>query len=167
MYGTLLRMADKITFTEAVLRHFGRSSNIGSATFSASLTDKVLKALEIGDIPEFLSGATLDKDLHATTFELTPSERELAKHGFELEISRANKFSVVRLELDGKRGKGHRQELRFTVTFADKNGCRKLEQYMTIIGEGKGRLSISYTKQEVLPEVEATEDQRQAVLAEE
>lgn len=48
--------------------------------------------------------------------------------------------------------------------FADKNGCRKLEQYMTTIGEGKVRLSISYTKQDTLPDVQATEEQ-QAVLA--
>lgn len=160
-------MADKIVFTSAVLRSFGRDGKAGTAKFSASLTDQVMKALQVTEVPECLTGATIDADLHATAFELIPSEKELARHGFELDISRANGFTVVRREIEGKRGKGHRQELHFTVKFADKNGCRKLEQYMTTIGEAKGRLSISYTKQEVIPDgVEATEEQRQAVLAE-
>lgn len=159
-------MADKIVFTSAVLRAFGRDGKAGTAKFSASLTDQVIKALAISEVPDCLTGATLDVDLHATAFELVPSEKELSKHGFDLEISRANQFNVARRELEGKRGKGHRQELHFVVRFADKNGCRKLEQYMTTIGEGKGRLSISYTKQESLPDVEASDEQRQAVLPE-
>ena len=160
-------MADKIVFTSAVLRSFGRDGKAGTAKFSASLTDQVMKALQVTEVPECLTGATIDADLHATAFELVPSEKELAKHGFDLDISRAHGFNVVRREIEGKRGKGHRQELHFVVTFADKNGCRKLEQYMTTIGEAKGRLSISYTKQEVLGDgVEATDEQRQAVLEE-
>lgn len=145
-------MPDKITFTSARLEKFSRSSDGGVAIFASSWNQKVADALNwSNELPECLTGANLEGDLHATTCELIPSESALKKHGIELEISRVTKFETVRLDLEGKKDKGHRTELRFKIHFTDKNGARKLEQYMLTIGEGKASLTVSYTKQEVLP----------------
>lgn len=116
------------------------------------------------EVPAMLTGANLEGDLHATSCDLIPSEGALKKHAVDLEINRVTKFEAVRLELEGKKGKGYRTELRFKVHFTDKAGARKLEQYMLTIGEGKGSLTVSYTKQTELPL--ATTDQRQATSPE-
>jgi hypothetical protein len=50
----------------------------------------------------------------------------------------------VRLEVKGKRGVGHRTELRFNVTTGDLKGARKLEEYFLVAG--KSQLKISYEK---------------------
>lgn len=144
-------MPSKVTFTSARLESFKRSPEGGVAQFASSWNQKVADALNWKEeMPEFMAGANLDGDLHATTCELIPSESELKRHGIEIEINRVTKFEVVRLELEGKKGKGTRTELRFKVHFTDKAGGKKLEQYMLTIGEGKGSLTVSYQKQEVL-----------------
>lgn len=157
-------MSDRISFTSARLESFKRSTDGGVAQFCGSWNQKVADALDWpDDIPQALTGANLEGDLHATSCELIPSEGALKKHGIDLEINRVTKFEAVRLELEGKKGKGYRTELRFKVHFTDKAGARKLEQYMLTIGQGKGALTVSYTKQEVLPL--ATTDQQQATAA--
>jgi hypothetical protein len=145
-------MPDKITMTSARLESFKRGHDGGVAQFASSWNQKVADALDWpDDIPQALTGANLEGDLHATSCELIPSEGALKKHGIDLEINRVTKFEAVRLELEGKKGKGYRTELRFKVHFTDKAGARKLEQYLLTIGEGKGSLTVSYTRQEALP----------------
>lgn len=144
-------MPDKITFTSAVLESFSRSSKGGHAQFTASWNQNVAKALGWTELPDCLSGANLDGDLAASSMELRPSDKQLSKHGIELDITRVHKFEAVRLELEGKRGKGHRIEIRFKVAFAAPGTCEQLETYLLTIGEGKGSLTVSYVRQEALP----------------
>ena len=69
----------------------------------------------------------------------------------------------MRLELNGKQGKGHRTELRFKVRSQDPQAARKLELYMLVAG--KSKLVVSYEKQpkqEPLPG--ATDDYDQELL---
>jgi len=148
-------MADKITFTSAVLESFSRNGNGGKAKFSCGLNAKVMAAMGWVEIPECLTGASLEGELHATTADLVPSEAQLKSHGFELTVSEVSKFESIRLEIEGKKGKGHRTELRFVVAFPDQKGAAKLEKYMLTVGEGKSSLTVSYTRQETLPGVEA------------
>lgn len=160
-------MAEKITFTGVQLLGFGRDSKGGKATFSAGLNGVVQRAMSWGEIPEFLTGGDLEGELSATVITLVPKEAELKRHETSIDVSKVSKFSSVRLELEGKKGKGHRTELRFTVTFSDQKGARKLEEYMQTCG--KSSLIVSYEKQAVqadLPgtEVHATDEQRQAAM---
>lgn len=157
-------MADTITFTSAVLEKFSRNGSGGKATFACGLNQKVMQAMGWVEIPECLTGANLEGSLSATTVKLVPSESQLKDHQIELSVSQVSKFESVRLEIEGKKGKGHRTELRFVVAFPDTKGARKLEQYMLTIGEGKSSLTVSYVKQEVIPGMEATDEQRQATM---
>ena len=98
----------------------------------------------------FPAGATsvkLEGELHATSMTLTPKEGPLSKWTTTFDISKVSDFQAFRLESEGTRGKGHRIELRFGVSFADREGCRYLEEYMTNAGEAKASLDVSYTKQ--------------------
>lgn len=154
----------KISFTSARLEKFSRSSDGGTAQFASSWNQKVADTLDWSDIPDCFTGASLEGDLHAISCELIPSEGPLKKHAIDLEINRVTKFEAVRLEIEGKKGKGYRKELRFKVHFTDKSGAKKLEQYMLTIGEGKSSLTVSYTKQETLPL--QSEEAKQATSAE-
>lgn len=125
--------------------------------FASSWNQKVATAMGWQDLPDSVSGASLDGELNASSMALTPSDGEFKKHAIDLDISRVHKFEAVRLEIEGKKGKGHRTELRFVVVFGDSAGCKKLEQYMQTIGDAKGSLVVSYSKQETLPMSEAME----------
>jgi hypothetical protein len=155
----------RLTFTGATLLGFCRTQTRSKADFSSSLSPSVMKAMGWSDIPEWLTGAQPEGDLSATLLEIVPKEAELRKHAFDLTVSRLHKFEIVRLELEGKQGKGHRMELRFTAQFNDPEGGAKLESFMATIGEGKCSVTVSYTKQETLPGVEATQEQMEAVGA--
>ena len=158
-------MAEKIVFTGATLQSFTRKSTGGSIKFTAAFTDQVARAMSWADVPECLTGATLDGDLHAQTLILSPNEKELRKHECEIEVSRVFRFQTVRMELEGKRGKGHRTELHFTALFSDPNGARKLEQY--IISCGKSRVTVSYTKAAEQPELPMSTEEQRAAASEE
>ena len=138
-------MSEKLTFTGVELLGLSRDSEGGKAKFSSSLTSAVIKKMGWGEIPEFVTGTSLEGELAATSVELVPKEQELQRHQIQLETRQVSKFLTVRLELDGKSGKGHRTQLRFTVSFADPKGARKLEEYMLTCA--KSTLVVSYEKQ--------------------
>ena len=96
-------------------------------------------------MPECLTGASLDGELAATVIVLTPKDESLKRHEMQLDVSKVNGFKTIRLELEGKRGVGHRTELRFLAHFSDVKGAAKLEAYM--MTAAKSRVIISYTKQ--------------------
>lgn len=118
--------------------------------FSSSLTKSVASSMGWTDLPECLTGGSLEGELGATIIELAPKDKELEKHALNVAVSKAFKFELVRLEIEGtKNGKGHRQELRFSVSLNDAKACRVLEQYMLTIGDGKGSLTVHYEPQPV------------------
>ncbi len=137
-------MSEKLTFTGVELLGFSRDSEGGKAKFSSSLTSAIIKKMGWGEIPEFLTGGSLEGELAALSVELIPKEQELQRHHIQLETRQVSKFLTVRLELEGKSGKGHRTELRFTVLFQDTKGARKLEEYMLTCK--KSTMVVNYEK---------------------
>jgi hypothetical protein len=81
----------------------------------------------------------------------------------ELPYKSITGFAIHRLELEGRKGKGFRRELRFNGTFDYQEGCAVIESYMNRIGSATGELTITYLKEEVQPDLPLTEAQ-QAVL---
>lgn len=159
----------ELTFTSAVLQSFSRSTSGGVAKITAALTTAVCKAMDWEEIPDFLTGATPEGDVPATEAKLTPGDKEFAKHSIVLAVSRVNRFQITRLELEGKKRKGHRLEVRFDLHFPDVKGCWKLEQYLLTVGDRKGTLNVQYAKQQKLDMDEgpkATAEQRAATAAE-
>ncbi len=157
-------MSEKLTFTGVELLGFSRDSEGGKAKFSSSLTSAVIKKMGWGEIPEFVTGTSLEGELAAISVELVPKEQELQRHQIQLDTRQVSKFLTVRLELEEKKGKGHRTELRFTVTFQDPKGARKLEEYMLTCR--KSTLIVSYEKQAQqadLPGVELKDDGQQEI----
>lgn len=117
-------------------------------------------------LPECLSGGNLDGDLAGDTFSLVPTEKALRQHAIDFRSTRVHSFSAVRLELEGKKDKGHRTEVRFKVDFAAPGIAAQLEQYMLTIGEAKSTATISYVQQGGLPGVIASPEQAAAAAPE-
>ncbi len=153
-----------ITFREVVLQSFSRSTKGGVASFRSQLTDHVKSAMNWSDLPETYTGGSPEGEISARTLALAPAEKALSMHRIDLSVSLLHKFTVVRRELEDKRGKGHRFELHFNVKFDDQRGCKKLEQYIQTIGEGKSLLTVSYEKQ---AELEDASDKQRTLTEEE
>lgn len=149
----------KVNFTSAVLVDFGRNDKGGHANFVCPLTKTVIRAMCWEEMPECVSGGNLTGDLAARNVSITPVEQANARHAIDLETQRVHKFKVVRLELEGQKGKGSRLEVRFRVDFSDIEGCRKLEEYKMVAN--KSSLRIEYTPaavQEEMPLAEGAEE---------
>jgi hypothetical protein len=152
-------MADKLTFTSVELDRFTRSRKGTAGKFKASLNSAVISKMAWTEMPACLTGAALEGEITAISLELVPDDAPLKKHATSLDLAKIHSFSTVRLELQGKKGKGHRTELRFTVTSQDPQAARKLELYMLTCG--KSKLLVSYEKQaeqEPLPGAQANRD---------
>ena len=151
---------EKLTFTSVELDKFNRSKEGVTASFRASLNSQVMGKMGWSEIPECLTGASLEGELTAISLELIPADKALEKHAISLDLAKISDFAIVRLELEGKQGKGHRTELRFKVRSQDPQGARKLELYMLVAG--KSRMPVSFehqAKQEPLPGAQVAYDQ--------
>lgn len=64
----------------------------------------------------------------------------------DIEFGEITDFQCVRLELEGRKKKGFRRELRFKATFAEKceDAAANLEAYMMRSGNSRGTLKVTY-----------------------
>lgn len=140
-------MSDTLQFPTVVLKSFSRNKNGGHAIFSSTFPKAVGQRMGWGGFPDGFTSGKLEGELSAKNMKLTPKDGPLAKWTTTFEITKVSDFQAFRFEAEGTRGKSYRFELRFGVSFADVEGCRYLEEYMTNAGEAKASLEVSYTKQ--------------------
>jgi hypothetical protein len=159
-------MSQKIEFTTATLKSFGRSAKGGNARFEFPLNQKGSAAMGWGEMQDWQHGADLDGDLAAMSVGITPKDPELRSKAISLDTQRVHNFKATRKELEGKRDKGTRWMIQCDVLFTDPTGCQKLEAYIQSCD--KSTLRISYNPLPVQvplePELMQTEERRQAVL---
>jgi len=154
-----------VTFTSAVLKSFSRGDSSGSAKFSASYTNAIKEAMEWGEVVDYQKSSKLEGELTGRKMTIKPSDGPLEKFTIEIDITTVYGFELVKYEVEGKRGKGHRWELHFTVDFNDPTGCRYLEEFKIHCGKGKSSVTISHEpqpKQGTL--TETPEDDKQGKL---
>jgi len=74
-------------------------------------------------------------------------------------------FEMIRLQIEGKKKKGFRRELRFKATFKEQDACAKLEAYMFESDNARGPLKVTYYPEQVQEVIDLSSDEsRQAVL---
>lgn len=76
-------------------------------------------------------------------------------------------FQVKRMEVEGKRGKGFRWELRFKITSDHRGFAAQIENYMALTDNAQGALIISYmeNKQPEQQKLDGVTDDKQMALA--
>ena len=167
-------MPSSITFTGCFVRTvtlaLDESAKKVRINCTANLTDKVRAVMGWGKPPHLQKDGEersiedaaqqidLDGELHATNLSFRPSNAELRGVQFDLDIHSVSHFQLVTVN-DGE-SKSHR-ELRFQILTSATGAATKLETYTDVVGQGKGELRVSYTKQEDLP-LHAADEQREA-----
>ncbi len=119
----------------------------------------------------------LDGSLEGGYFVLTPSRAALSLRSQDrtvdtdaevnIEYVAMTSFKCCRVPNEDPSKPGTRLELRFISTFKCADGAANLEAYMTRTGNARGSLRVAYLRppeQVVIPDIEATNEQRQAVL---
>ena len=162
-------MPQTITFTGARILSASYTKDGVSIKMAAKLTDRICEqmgwtqeldegtrnARRVVGFAQFLTGAKPEGKLAGTVLELTPSDKEMAKHQIALDISSVDGFEVVRREQEGTRGKANVQEVHFHVAVKGTARLRKIEGYCEAVGIGKlagtSRATVSYEKQAELP----------------
>jgi hypothetical protein len=139
-------MSDQITFTGVILKSFSRNHDGGKANFSANYTAPVRKRMAWDEFPTGTTSMKLDGTLAGSVASLQPDAGELAKWIIDFKVTTVKGFEVVRYDLEGKKNKGYRYELHFSIEFVDMTACRELEGFITHIGDQKSTLTVSYTK---------------------
>lgn len=161
-------MADQITFTGVTLKSFSRDHNGGNAKFSGNMGAKVNAQMGWEEFPNGATSMKLEGSLAASTAQLQPDDGALSKWLIEFSASAVKGFEAVRYEMEGKKKKGYRYELHFTVEFKDMTACRELESFITHIGDHKSTLTVSYTKaaEQLDLAPKQTDERRLATMAE-
>ena len=117
----------------------------GRAVFHANFTKSVCNAMGWAGFQPGQQSIQFEGELAATHAELQPRDGELSKWCIDFAATEVRGFEGLRLELENKKGKGHRYELRFEVHFVDLTACRYLEEFITHAGAAKSVLTINYT----------------------
>lgn len=133
-----------IDFPKLLLRSFKRTPKKGTATFSSELTKKIRKEMEWEECPASYDGGSPGGELVASKMVLSNHKQDLANYTYEIGINRAYDFKLIKHEIEGKRGKGHRFALEFKTDFVDIEGCKVLEEYITVAADSKGNLQVTY-----------------------
>jgi hypothetical protein len=171
---------EKIRFEGAKMSQFGREDKAAAwVVFHCSLGavdsrgfQGLFKRMGWSVPGEKVSMEKLDGSLSGGHFILT-SQNKLVDAEVEIAFGKMGGFSVHRFELEGKKKKGFRRELRFKSTFELEDGCALLESYMMRSDNARGTLQVTYLKEPVqttiddsaqlsIPDVEATEEQKAA-----
>lgn len=122
---------------------------------AADLSDPVREFMEWDEIPDCVSSCKLTGQITARSLSLTPNEKPLQQHAFDIECSDVSDFAVAALKDDD--GEVCNHELRFIARSVEIGAAAKLDAYLRTVGGGVGQLRVSYVKQESL-DLAAAED---------
>jgi hypothetical protein len=137
----------KITFPGAKMADFGRSApDSGYIKFHCTLPkgfENLFTAMG-WDVPgRKTTSENLEGKLEGGHLILT-SRDKLIDAEVNIEFSTITKFACHRFELEGKKGKGFRRELRFEAKFKCVDGAANLENYMMRTDNARGVLQVTY-----------------------
>lgn len=135
---------DKVTFTGVKLHSFARDRKGGKAKLSSLLSAPIQKLMKWADMPEDYPSAAPGGVIVASHMLLKSNAGDLATFDVGVDIASLGDFEIVRLEVQGKRGKGKRLELHFTAKFTDVAGCGVLETYLCTAADSVGTLEVTY-----------------------
>lgn len=170
----MIRAADgkshSITFAGAQIAEFGRVDPAsGWIKFRCSLgggLDALFSKMGWDTPGEKTAMEKLDGKLSGGNFILTAKDK-LIDAEIDIAYVSVTDFACHRFELEGRKKKGFRRELRFSVSFVEEDACGKLESYMMTSDNARGSLKVVYYPEEVQPELDLSNDEaRQAVFGE-
>lgn len=140
-------MADKplkTRFTGVTLKSFTRKDDGLEAKMSSNMTSEIIKQMGWTELLDHEKSVDLTGALAAQTITLNGSGT-LSTFEVSIEAQSVGAFVGVRREIEGKKQKGFRHELHFSMKSADRTGARDLEKYILSIPEGKGTMIVMHS----------------------
>lgn len=138
---------NQITFPSVKIAEFGRvDPSSGWIKFQSSLPKGFEKLFDLmgWDVP---GDKTMSEKLEGK-FEgghiILTSKDKLVEAEVDIEYVSITDFQCLRMELEGRKGKGFRRELRFNVKFKDETTCALLEAYQFKCDNARGSLKVTY-----------------------
>lgn len=159
-----------IHFSGAEIAEFGRvDATSGWIKWKVSLGKDMPKLFEhMGwELPGVATTQeSFEKKLTGGNFILTAKDK-LVEMEVDIAYQTAKSFTCFRFELKGRKKKGFRRELRFTMSFEQPDAAARLESYMQTVGS-VGSLKLIYYPEQVQTEIDLSSDEaQQAVLTDE
>jgi hypothetical protein len=150
-----------ISFPSVKIAEFGRvDPSSGWIKFQSSLPKGFEKLFDLmgWDVPgDKTMSEKLEGKLEGGHLILTAKDK-LIEAEVDIEYVAMTDFSCLRLELEGRKGKGFRRELRFNVKFKQQDACALLESYQFQSDNARGSLKVTYmiepVQTELVPDVQ-------------
>lgn len=145
-----------ISFPSVKIAEFGRvDPSSGWIKFQSSLPKGFEKLFDLmgWDVPgDKTMSEKLEGKLEGGHLILTAKDK-LIEAEVDIEYVAMTDFSCLRLELEGRKGKGFRRELRFNVKFKQQDACALLESYQFQSDNARGSLKVTYMIEPVQTEL--------------
>ena len=157
----------KIGFTGAKLDEFRRvDAASGTFKFRVAIGNKLTDLCKRMKWPMPGDKATLEKfeDKLIGGHLVLKAMDQMTDFEIDLEYKEIKGFEIHRLELEGRKGKGFRRELRFSGIFECPDGAANFEAFMMNSKESKGNLTITFQREQVQENLPLTDEDNQRTL---
>ena len=130
--------------------------------------EKLFDAMDWQVPDDHVTAQSLEGKLEGGSFTMTSKGEKLVDGEVEIDFGTISGFKCLRMELEGRKGKGFRRELRFEATLKSEDGLALMESYMRETDNARGVLTVNYRKepvQQTLPEDDSQlklDDERKA-----
>lgn len=136
--------------------------------------EKLFDAMDWQVPDDHVTAQSLEGKLEGGSFFMTSKGEKLVDGEVEIDFGTITGFKCLRMELEGRKGKGFRRELRFSATLKSDDGLALIESYMLATDNARGVLTINYRKepvQQTIPETDEAQmkldDERAAATSKE
>ncbi len=154
-----------LTFRGAFIRYFDCRLQEGGAFTrihaSADLSDPIREAMDWPQIADEIESCKLSGSLAAEHFVMTPTDKALKSHEFQLPVGEVTDFEVARVKEDD--GESVRTELRFKMRSASGSAAALLFEYLSTVGKAPAAMKLRYSEQGSLTEETSEAIEKQEV----
>jgi hypothetical protein len=140
-------MSSKVVFRGSEIREWkGLMDDDGKVTtrvrIKADFSEPVMEAMEWERIPDGVDKADLHGLLRGRTFGMTPTDKAIKKHAFEMDITEVRDFKYT--SLSNKDGDVQERFITFVIVSAAVGVSQKIEEYMRVVGRAPAAIQVSY-----------------------
>lgn len=146
-------MSHTVTFTGAYVRYLdlrldpkGENTHI-RIHMTANYTKEVREFMKWPeDMPDVIETAGMFGEILGTNAIITPDDEKLKQHEQDIDIDSIEDFKAVLVGTDDK----NKRELRFVIKSSKPDIETRIGLYVRRLGKAKGKVKVSYVKQETL-----------------
>lgn len=127
-----------------ILNSVHRSSKEGTLKFRANLSKEFSRKMEWGDLSVGQTSANMEGAIVDAARIMAAEQSGLFAAGeFRADVQKVSKFEILRMEVENKRGKGHRFVLDFEAKFVKSGIAALADEWILAVGSGAATMKIN------------------------